>query len=65
MLAQIKATADGLPADLGVEQEALSAAVADVQAIVGAMIGKVGQSVYHVGLQGTRILFALAELVIG
>jgi hypothetical protein len=29
------------------------------------MLGKLGQSVYHVGLQGNRILFALAELVIG
>jgi len=32
---------------------------------MGAMMGKLGQSVYHVGLQGNRILFALAELVIG
>jgi hypothetical protein len=32
---------------------------------MAAMLGKVGQSVYHVGLQGNRILFALAELVIG
>ena len=30
-----------------------------------AMLGKLGQSVYHAGLQGNRILFALAELVIG
>jgi hypothetical protein len=29
------------------------------------MMGKLGQSVYHVGMQGNRILFALAELVIG
>jgi len=29
------------------------------------MLGKLGQSVYHVGLHGNRILFALAELVIG
>ena len=37
----------------------------DVQAITMTMLGKLGQSVYHVGLQGNRILFALAELVIG
>ena len=29
------------------------------------MMAKLGQSIYHVGLQGNRILFALAELVIG
>ena len=65
LLGQIKATADGLPADLGVEQAALGAALGDVQAIVMAMLGKLGQSVYHAGLQGNRILSALAELVIG
>ncbi|HWU86255.1 MAG TPA: acyl-CoA dehydrogenase [Kofleriaceae bacterium] len=65
LLGEIKATAEGLPADLGVEKGALASALADVQAIVGAMLGKLGQSVYHVGLQGNRILFALAELVIG
>ncbi len=65
LLGQIKATADGLPADLGVEKAALGAALGDVQGIVGAMMGKLGQSVYHAGLQGNRILFALAELVIG
>jgi hypothetical protein len=32
---------------------------------MAAMLGKVGQSVYHVGLHGNRILFSLAELVIG
>jgi alkylation response protein AidB-like acyl-CoA dehydrogenase len=65
LLGQIKATADGLPSDLGIEKAALAAALADVQGIVGAMLGKLGQSVYHAGLQGNRILFALAELVIG
>ncbi len=65
LLAQIKATADGLPSDLGVEKAALQTALADTQAIMGAMLGKLGQSVYHVGVQGNRILFALAELVIG
>ena len=65
LLGQIGKTAAALPAELAVEQAALAAALADVQAIVVAMLGKLGQSVYHVGLQGNRILFALAELVIG
>ncbi|HEU0031569.1 MAG TPA: acyl-CoA dehydrogenase [Kofleriaceae bacterium] len=65
LMGQIKATADALPADLAVEKAALTAALGDVQGIVGAMMGKLGQSVYHVGFQGNRILFALAEIVIG
>ncbi len=65
LVGQVAKTAASLPADLGVEAAALQAAVADVQGIMGAMMGKLGQSVYHVGFQGNRILFALAELVIG
>ena len=65
LLEQIKATAAGLPAELAVEKAALAAALGDVQGIVVAMMGKLGQSVYHAGLQGNRILFSLAELVIG
>jgi len=65
LLGQIAKTTEALPADLGVEQAALKAALGDVQGIIGAMLAKLGQSVYHVGFQGNRILFALAELVIG
>ncbi|MEJ7601408.1 MAG: acyl-CoA dehydrogenase [Kofleriaceae bacterium] len=65
LLGQIKATTDALPAELAVEKAALETALADTQGIIGAMLGKLGQSVYHVGFQGNRILFALAELVIG
>ena len=65
LVGQIKATTDGLPAELATEKAALETALGDVQGIIGAMLGKLGQSVYHVGFQGNRILFALAELVIG
>jgi alkylation response protein AidB-like acyl-CoA dehydrogenase len=65
LLGQIKATADGLPGELDVEKVALQTALGDIQGIMGTMLGKLGQSVYHVGLQGNRILFALAEIVIG
>ncbi len=51
--------------ELAAEVAALGKAAADVGAIFTGMLGKLGQSVYHVGLQGNRILFALAELVIG
>jgi alkylation response protein AidB-like acyl-CoA dehydrogenase len=65
LLGQILTTIDGLPAELSVEKTALQTAVSDVQGIMAVMMGKLGQSIYHVGLQGNRILFALAELVIG
>ena len=65
LLGQIGKTVETLPAELAVEKAALAAALGDVQAIVMTMLGKLGQSIYHVGLQGNRILFALAELVIG
>ncbi len=65
LLGQIKATAEALPAVLSVEKAALAKALGDVQGIMGAMLGKLGESVYHVGLHGNRILFSLAELVIG
>jgi alkylation response protein AidB-like acyl-CoA dehydrogenase len=65
--AEIKQTVDALAdtPQLAVEAAALGTALADVGAIFGGMLGKVAQSVYHAGLQGNRILFALAELVIG
>jgi hypothetical protein len=50
---------------LAVEHAALSRALVDVQGIYGAMMGKLGESLYHAGFQGNRILFATAELVIG
>ncbi len=65
LVTEIAATAKDLPAELSVEATALASAVGDVQAIMATMMGKLAQSLYHVGLQGNRILFALAELVIG
>lgn len=65
LLGQIKATVEGLPAELSVEKQALARALGDVQGIMAAMLGKLGQSLYHVGLHGNRILFSLAGLVIG
>ena len=64
---EIKKTVEGLAAvpELAVERAALGKAVGDVEAIFMTMMGKVGESVYHAGFQGNRILFALAELVIG
>ena len=44
--------------DLAGERAALERALGDVKGIFGAMMGKVPESLYHVGLQGNRILFA-------
>ena len=54
-----------LPAELAGEGEAVKRALDDVGAIFMGMMGKLAQSPYHVGLHGNRILFALAELIIG
>jgi alkylation response protein AidB-like acyl-CoA dehydrogenase len=57
-------TQEGGPA-LEPERAALGSALKDVQGILQAMTAKAGESLYHVGLWGNRMLFALAELVIG
>ncbi len=51
--------------ELAAEREALGKALGAVQGIMATMMEKVGESVYHVGFQGNRILFALAETVLG
>ncbi len=45
-------------------RSALRAAVEDLKAIFGALMGKLQQSLYHGGLQANRVLFALSELAI-
>jgi alkylation response protein AidB-like acyl-CoA dehydrogenase len=50
---------------LATERAALQKALGDVQGIFVTMVGKLEESPYHAGLQGNRILFAVAELVIG
>ncbi|MBK9031157.1 MAG: acyl-CoA dehydrogenase [Myxococcales bacterium] len=65
VMADLAADVAGLPAELATEGAALTQAAADVGAIFMGMLGKLGQSPYHVGLHGNRILFALAELIIG
>lgn len=52
-------------ADLVAERKSLAEAIENLRGIFGTMMGKVGESLYHVGFQGNRILFALAETVVG
>lgn len=66
LLGEIKKTIEQTTsASLQVEKAALARAVGDVEGMFGAMLQKMGESAYHAGLQGNRILFACAELVIG
>jgi len=46
------------------ERKALLVALEDVQGILGAMMGKIQESIYHGGLQANRVLFSLSEMVI-
>lgn len=50
---------------LSKEYESLATALNDAEGIMGIMMGKMGESFYHVGLQGNRILTGIAELAIG
>jgi hypothetical protein len=67
LMADIDKTASGTSGgdELVAERASLKRAADDLRGIYGAMMGKVGESLYHVGLQGNRILIATAELVVG
>ncbi|NUO49355.1 MAG: acyl-CoA dehydrogenase [Polyangiaceae bacterium] len=52
-------------ATLAAERAALGQALDELKSIFATMMGKVGESLYHVGMQGNRILFALAEVIVG
>jgi len=67
LLGEVKATVEAIAGTeaLAVERAALGKALADVSAIFMTMLGKSMESVYHAGLQGNRVLFALAELILG
>jgi hypothetical protein len=51
--------------ELKAERAALAEALGHLQTGLGALMEKLGESVYHVGLQGNRVLFSLAEVTIG
>ena len=50
---------------LAAERAALAKGLGDIQGILMALLGKMNEDVYHVGFQGNRVLYALAEIVIG
>src|SRR5690606_7721770 len=49
---------------LATEKKLLAKALGDIEGIFGTMMQKLGESVYHVGLHGNRILFALTEVLL-
>lgn len=57
-------TQEGGPA-LEADRQALAKGLGELNGIFGALMGKIGESLYHVGLHGNKVLFAVAELVIG
>lgn len=52
-------------AELAADHKALAGAMKELETILGLMMQKVGESLYHVGVWGNRILFALGDVVIG
>jgi hypothetical protein len=67
LLGRVRASLDGelATAALHEERAALQQALGDLEGIFGAMMAKTSESLYHVGFQGNRILFALADVVGG
>lgn len=67
LLGRIRATIESNEGGdaLAKEREALSEALTNVEMGFGHLLEKLGESLYHAGLQGNRLLFGLAELVIG
>ncbi len=67
LLTQVRETAesDRSGQELKAEREALGRGLGDVERMLGTLMGKLGESVYHVGMQGNRVLMALAELILG
>lgn len=66
LLEEVAATAksDKGGTALATEKKLLAKALGDIEGIFGTMMQKLGESVYHVGLHGNRILFALTEVLL-
>lgn len=67
LLGRVKATLEAKEGGdaLAPEREKLGAAVGHLEAAWNALLEKLGDSLYHVGLQGNRLLFSTAEVAIG
>jgi alkylation response protein AidB-like acyl-CoA dehydrogenase len=67
LLGEIQQTAEGQDGGdaLKAEREQLGKSLGQLQGIFGVMMPRAQESLYHVGLHANRILFSLAEVVIG
>jgi hypothetical protein len=67
LLGEIQAVVDGDAGGdaLKAEKEMLGKALAQLQGILGVMMPRMQESLYHVGLHANRILESVAEVVIG
>ncbi|MBM7112242.1 acyl-CoA dehydrogenase [Archangium primigenium] len=67
LLSKVRATAEGDEGGetLKAERAALGQGLTAMETMLGTLMGKLGESVYHVGFQGNRVLMALADLVVG
>ncbi len=67
LLSRIRQTLDSAEGGdaLKAERAALGEALGHMEGALNALMEKLGESLYHVGLQGNRVLYSLAELVIG
>ena len=51
--------------ELESERAALGKALGELETMLGTLMAKLGESLYHVGLQGNRVLMCVADVVIG
>jgi hypothetical protein len=51
--------------ELEAERAALGKALGELETMLGTLMAKLGESLYHVGLQGNRVLMSVADVVIG
>ncbi len=67
LFGRIRATLEAEAGGAALEQERklLATALGELDALMTALMGKLGESFHHLGFQANRVLFALAEVVIG
>ncbi len=67
LVEQVQATIAEQPEgdQLAAARKALERGLGDINGMFMALLGKLGESPYHVGLQGNRVLLAVADLVVG
>ena len=67
LLGEVQATVEGADGGdaLKAEKESLGKALGQLQGILGVMMPRMQESLYHVGLHANRILDCVAEVVIG